>query len=82
MKKFVLAALALATLATLGACGSNGKSDKSETTITYMNYTSSPNYTKQLDQMVKAFEKENPKIKVEVQTGSGPTRRRPGSRWP
>ena len=68
MKKFVLAALALATLATLGACGSNGKSDKSETTITYMNYTSSPNYTKQLDQMVKAFEKENPKIKVEVQT--------------
>ena len=68
MKKFVLAALALATLATLGACGSNGKSDKSETTITYMNYTSSPNYTKQLDQMVKTFEKENPKIKVEVQT--------------
>lgn len=69
MKKSMLAGLALATVITLSACGANSqKSDDGKTTITYMNYTSTPSYTKELDKMVKAFEKENSDIKIEVQS--------------
>lgn len=70
MKKLLLAGTILAATSLLVAC-SNGHSTGSSngaTTIEYLNYSSSPTYTKQLNQMVAEFEKENPNIKVDVQS--------------
>ena len=69
MKKLLLAGTALTSLALLAACSNgNSSSQNGKTTIEYLNYSSSHTYTKQLNQMVSEFEKENPNIKVDVQS--------------
>lgn len=69
MKKLLLAGTALTAFALLAACSNgNSRSSNGKTTIEYLNYSSSPTYTKQLNQMVSEFEKENPNIEVDVQS--------------
>ncbi|WP_099224575.1 ABC transporter substrate-binding protein [Listeria costaricensis] len=67
MKKVILLlSVCLLSMFGLTACGSDsGSSDKTE--ITYYQF-SAPADGKALDKMVKQFEKENPDIKVNVQT--------------
>lgn len=69
MKKLLLAGTALTAFALLAACSNgNSRSSNGKTTIEYLNYSSSPTYTKQLNQMVSEFEKENPNIEIDVQS--------------
>ena len=62
-----------ATLTALVASGcakgsaTNDSSSNGVTTIHYMNFSSAPDHVKDLDAIVKAFEKANPKIKISVE---------------
>ncbi|WAA08920.1 ABC transporter substrate-binding protein [Fervidibacillus albus] len=74
MKKICYAVLlSLLFLVALTACNSstssNGEegSESGKTEITYYSFSAMPNYEEELNEMVVAFEKENPDIKVNVE---------------
>jgi multiple sugar transport system substrate-binding protein len=69
MSKRIIAALAVAGIAALGLAGCSGSGDSGgKVTITYTNFISNGGNEKNLDTIVKAFEKANPDIAVKVKT--------------
>ncbi|MFD1019668.1 ABC transporter substrate-binding protein [Thalassobacillus hwangdonensis] len=68
-KRFTLLfVLVLAVITGLVGCSSSGEGkENGETEITYYSFSASPNYEDQLAEMVEAFEKENPDIKVNTE---------------
>lgn len=72
MKK-TLALLAVAALATACSQGSATKdtstaADGGKVTLRYFTFSAAPDHVKDLDKIVAAFEKENPKVDVVVET--------------
>lgn len=65
-------ALAAATALALSACGQGSatapKTEAGKTTVTYMNFSASGGHEGDLNKIVKAFEADNPDIKVKVET--------------
>lgn len=73
MKKTLIATASVAALAAVGltGCSSNGAdSGDGDVTITYSNFISNGGNEENLQQIVDAFEKENPGITVEVTTSA------------
>jgi multiple sugar transport system substrate-binding protein len=74
MKKTLIATASVAALAAVGltGCSSNGGDDggDGDVTITYSNFISNGGNEENLQQIVDAFEKENPGITVEVTTSA------------
>ncbi len=68
-KKIWVAAIAGALIATVGLIG-NPTVAASKTTVNFFTFTSVPDHVKDLAAMVKAFEKKNPKIHINVQSAS------------
>lgn len=71
--RLALAATLSATALALTSACSQGSAESASTSggatvIRYLNYTSSPDHTKDLAAIVAAFEKQNPGIKVQVQS--------------
>lgn len=66
------AAGAVAACLALGACAkgsaTNDSSSGGTTTVHYMTFSAAPDHLKDLNAIVTAFEKANPKIKVDVET--------------
>jgi multiple sugar transport system substrate-binding protein len=60
-------ALALTSACSQGSAEA-GSAAGGVTVVRYLNYTSSPDHTKDLDAIVAAFEQQNPSIKVQVQS--------------
>jgi len=55
----------------LAGCGSSNKAatkTDEPVTIKYVSYSAQPDHLKDLEKMIAAFQKENPKIKVEYET--------------
>ncbi|MDR0922616.1 MAG: sugar ABC transporter substrate-binding protein [Lactobacillales bacterium] len=69
MKKWMLVGAAAVGLLGLAGCGSKKEAsdDNEKTEIKYFSYSATPDFEKQLNEMVKAFEEENPTIKVNVE---------------
>lgn len=62
----VLGSLAAMTFV-LAGCGSNDSTSGGETTIRFTDFSASPDHVKDLKKMISEFEKDNPKIKVDLQ---------------
>lgn len=71
-KKTIIFMAAAALLVTsLAGCGSKAASTTGSdepVTIKYLSYSAQPDHIKDLEKMIAAFEKENPKIKVKYET--------------
>lgn len=63
-----IAALSLTAAACAHGSATDSTSTEGVTTIRYLNYSSSPEHTKDLAAIVAAFEKQNPTIKIQVQS--------------
>ena len=74
MKKTVIATASFALVAAVGLTGCSGSSgggaSSGPVTITYSNFISNGGNEKNLDKIVKAFEKDNPNITVKVTTSA------------
>lgn len=72
MKKiWIISAILLVAVLNLVGCSSDNsgeaEGEDGKTEITYYSFSAAPDYEDVLDQMVKAFEKENPNIKVNTE---------------
>jgi multiple sugar transport system substrate-binding protein len=71
-RRITASALAAATALALTACGQGSatapKTEAGKTTVTYMNFSASGGHEGDLNKIVKAFEADNPDIKVKVET--------------
>jgi multiple sugar transport system substrate-binding protein len=69
-RKTLTVGLALALLLALAACGNGGDSGQSseDVEINYFSFSANPDYEAQLNDMVAAFEDENPGIKVNLES--------------
>jgi multiple sugar transport system substrate-binding protein len=71
-RRVTASALAAATALALTACGQGSatapKTEAGKTTVTYMNFSASGGHEGDLNKIVKAFEADNPDIKVKVET--------------
>ena len=72
MKKKIVSTLVITALTAVmaagcGSGGSDGESEDGKTTLSFMNHTGEDRTITYEDELIAAFEEENPDIKIEVQ---------------